>query len=82
MSLIDQSELDDFKQAIATSGLDADDFELIEHPHENRGAEIYAVTGEITIKRKSTGRQMSYNAGHGSTWPTDFGDDLSKGIFG
>ena len=42
----------------------------------------YAVTGSVTVKRKITGTEKTYLAGHGSSWPAAFYEDLKQGVFG
>lgn len=80
--MIDDSERDDFEQAIRTKSFDLDDFELIEK-HDPPGREdIHPITGTVTIKRRSSGIERTYQAGYGSTWPAQFSDDLNNGVFG
>lgn len=80
--MILDSEKEDFEQAVRDNGFAVDDFELIEQQDLPSGGEIYAITGTVTIKRKSSGIEKTYRAGHGSTWPTEFSDDLNVGTFG
>lgn len=80
--MVDDSEREDFEQAIRRKGLDPDDFELIETRDQPHGRETYAITGTVTIKRKSTDAEKSYQAGHRSAWPAEFENDLTSGVFG
>ncbi|HEX7028369.1 MAG TPA: hypothetical protein VF268_14095 [Gammaproteobacteria bacterium] len=81
--MIDESEREDFKQAIRDEGLEVEDFELIEKRSPPPvGEKIYAITGTVIIKRKSNSVEKEYQAGHGSIWPTEFSDDLNAGVFG
>ncbi len=72
----------DFEQAIRSNGFTVDDFELTEKRDLPSDSEIYAITETVAIKRKSNGVEKWYLAGHWSTWPADFSDDLKKGVFG
>lgn len=80
--MVDASEREDFEQAIRAKGFELDDFELIEKRDPPGGGEIHAITGTVTIKRKSSGIERSYRAGHRSAWPAEFRDDLNNGVFG
>ena len=80
--MVDDSEREDFEQAILAKGFEPDDFELIEKRDPPGGGEIHPITGTVTIKRKSNGTEKSYQAGHGSAWPAEFSDDLNNGVFG
>ncbi len=75
------SVTEDSIQAIERHGLDVDDFELTEQMDPRRGTDIQPITGQVTIRRKSTGVEKTYASGHGSSWPTEFDDDLSQGVF-
>ncbi len=79
--MIDDSEKEDFENAIREKGYEVDDFEMIENEDPPSGGVIYAVTGTVTIRRKSTSIEKLYRAGHGSSWPTEFSDDLNSGLF-
>ena len=80
--MVGDSEREDFEQAIRDKGFDLDDFELIENRDPPRGGEVHAITGTLTIKRRSTGLERTYQAGYGSAWPAEFSDDLNNGVFG
>lgn len=80
--MVADSEKEDFEQAIHGKGLDPADFELVESRDQPQGGGTYAITGTVTIKRKSTGAEKSYQAGHGSAWPAEFENDLTSGVFG
>jgi hypothetical protein len=80
--MVDESEREDFQQAIRNKGFEPDDFELTEKQDPPQGGGIYAIKGTVTIERKSTGARKSYQAGHGSAWPAEFEDDLESGAFG
>jgi hypothetical protein len=80
--MVDDSEREDFEQAILNRGFELDDFELIERRELTGEKEIYAIAGTVTIKRKSSDIEKSYQAGHGSAWPAEFSNHLNTGVFG
>lgn len=79
--MINESEMEDYKNIISNSGLDVDDFLIQEQKDPMIGTEVQPITETITIRRKSTGKEKTYKAGHGSAWPAEFSDDLTGGIF-
>ncbi len=79
--MVDESEMEDFKKSISDIGLDVVDFEIKKQEDTMKGTEVQPITGTITICRKSTRKEKTYRAGHGSTWPVEFSDDLKNGIF-
>tara|TARA_R110002074_G_scaffold255702_1_gene428158 strand:- start:1522 stop:1854 length:333 start_codon:yes stop_codon:yes gene_type:complete len=79
--MIDESEREDFKQAIRESRLELSDFELIESQCVTSGAGVKPDSGTVTVKRKSTKTQRVYQAGHRTAWPIEFIDDLKNGVF-
>lgn len=80
--MVDDSEREDFEQAIRNKGFSPGDFELTESRDPVQGAGVYVVTGTVTIERKSSGAKKSYQAGHGSAWTAEFEADLQRGVFG
>lgn len=81
MSLLSQSEKDDFGALISSVGFKMTDFELHETEDPPQGV-IYTVQGRVSIRRKSTGAVREYRAGHMSAWLPDFDRDLRAGAFG
>ncbi len=79
--MVSDSEREDFTQAINRNGLDVDDFELTEQRDPPIGTDVQPITGQVTIRRKSTGAEKIYAAGHGSSWPAEFEQDLRQGFF-
>jgi hypothetical protein len=79
--MITNSEKEDVMNEIKSKGLDVSDFELIDQEDLMQGTDIQPITGLVTIKRKSTGTSRSYASGDRSTWPTQFADDLKRGLF-
>ena len=79
--IIDDSEKEDFISAIRGRDLDPSDFELSEEEDPMKGRGVQPVTGRVIIKRISTGIEKTYKAGHFSSWPAEFEQDLKRGIF-
>ena len=79
--IIDESEREDFLRTITEKGLDPTEFTLKEKEESMKGTVIQSVTGHVTVKRKATGAEKTYKAGHGSSWPADFARDLDRGLF-
>jgi hypothetical protein len=79
--LIDDSEKEDFENTILEKGLNVSDFEVTEQRDPMRCAGVQPMTGTVKILRKSTRREKIYTAGHGTSWPADFSDDLDHGLF-
>ena len=82
MKLVHSSERNDFENIVTKLGFMPLDFEISEIPDKAANKEIYAVTGSIQIKRKSTNIIRSFGAGHGSAWLPQFELALRQGIFG
>lgn len=90
MSLVTDSEMEDFETAILGAGFEVDDFnvaplEIDEVPLEDDEPTVieqYFPTGTVTVHRISTEEAITYNAGHLSTWVTEFEIDLHEGKFG
>ena len=91
MPLITNSEMKDFDAAILGAGFEVDDFNVVDLEDEptaieqleaETAFEQYVLTGKVTIQRISTDEAITYNAGHLSTWVTEFEIDLHEGKFG
>jgi len=91
MSLIHDSEMEDFDAAIRGAGFEVDDFSVvdledeptvIEQLEDETGIKQYVPTGTVTVHRISTDETMTYYAGWGSIWPQEFATDLQAGKFG
>ena len=80
--MVSDDEKQDFLSAITQYGFREKDFELNQHRDPPSGAGIYAITGVITIRYKPNGTEKTYKAGSGSSWPSQFHDDLTRGVFG
>lgn len=82
MKLIDPDEKSDFYAILQAQHLAAEDFELNEvDTTDPKTDEIFALTGFVTVSRKSSGRKKQYPIGDGSTWVAEFERDLLQGAF-
>ena len=79
--MVNDSEMEDFRNIVGGSGFSQDEFEIEEQRDPMIGNEIQPLTGSITIRRISTNKKKTYKAGHGSIWPASFHDDLTRGVF-
>jgi hypothetical protein len=79
--IINNSEMEDFNNAILSKGFDPSDFEVIELENPMRGVDVQPITGQIKVIRKFNGVNKTYKAGHMSHWTADFVDDLKGGLF-
>ncbi len=83
MPLITDSEMEDFEAAILGAGFEVDDFHFLDQQDEPTAKEQHAITGTVTVQRKSTDDEaITYSAGHLSTWVKAFETDLQAGKFG
>jgi len=82
MSLIHDSEREDFAQCIVAANLNVVDFELTGQEDEPTAKEQHPNTGTVTVHRISTDHAITYRAGHGSTWVADFLADFYAGEYG
>jgi len=80
--MLGDDEVQDFYSSINRLGFEEDDFELSQTPASVYGGSLHAIVGTVTVKRKSIGIKKDYSAGHGSSWPALFHDDLANGFFG
>ncbi len=78
MSLIHDSEREDFVQCIVAANLSVVDFELTEQEDETRIIGVVVLTGTVTATYKPTGISRTYKV---STWSADFEDDLKSNVF-
>lgn len=82
MSLLDESEIQDFWSALNAAGYSKDDFELSEIEDNPQTSGIYALRGKAVVRRKSTSVVRQYAAGNATTWVGDFDVELRGGIYG
>ncbi len=78
MSLIHDSEREDFVQYVVAANLNVVDFELTEQEDETRTIGVAVWTGTVTVTYKPTGISRTYKV---STWSADFEDDLKSNVF-
>ena len=82
MTLIHDSEMDDFDAAILQAGFHVDDFRIVDLEDEPTAKEQHPNTGTVTVHRVSTDYAITYRAGNGSTWVVDFLADFYAGEYG
>ncbi len=78
MSLIHDSEREDFKRCIVAANLNVVDFELTEQKDEPGTMQVAVWTGTVTVTYEPTGISRTYEV---STWSADFEDDLKSNVF-
>ncbi len=78
MSLIHDSEREDFVQCIVEAELSVDDFKLMEQVDPDGPKEGYYPTGTVTVTYEPMGISRTYEV---STWSADFEDDLKSNVF-
>lgn len=81
-TILGDDEVQDFHTSITRLGFTAAEFELGETRSPPTKSTEYAIAGTVTVTRKINGIQKTYPAGHMSSWPASFHDDLTKGTFG
>lgn len=82
MALLGESERQDFWATVVGAGFSKEDFNLKEIENKPTNVGIYAITGTVTVERKSTGVSRQYSAGHATTWLADFEAELRGHVFG
>jgi hypothetical protein len=80
--LVHAKELDDFTDALKRHGWHEEDFRVEEEAYDPATAEVESETGEVIIACTRTHQVGVYHLGRGSSWVTDFVDDLQAGKFG
>jgi len=78
MSLIHDSEREDFVQCIVAAKLNVVDFELTEQKDEPGTMQVAVWTGTVTVTYEPMGISRTYEV---STWSADFEDDLKSNVF-
>lgn len=81
-TVLSSSEVDDLRASLKQFGYAEADFESTQTRDPTPPAPVSPISGTVTIKRKSTGQTRTYAAGHGSSWPATFHDELLRGVFG
>ena len=80
--LIHKEELEQFSAALKGHGWRNEDFTIEEEAYDAAKAEVESEAGELIIACTRTHRVRVYHLGRGSSWVTDFVDDLATGKFG
>ncbi len=80
--LISREEQDAFIAALRRHGWHPQDFTLTEQPLDPATAEVEAETGEVAVACTRNHRVAVYRLGRGTSWVSDFADDLGAGRFG
>lgn len=82
MRLIEPDERRDFLSALHRSGLDADDFELIDtDTTDPKSDENVGLQGYVTVTRRSIQVTREYLIGDETDWVSHFTKDLEAGVF-
>jgi hypothetical protein len=79
---VDQSEMDDAYAEMRNLGYSEDDFTFTYVPYKHLGAGVAPVIADMVVMNTTNGKEKTYDAGHGSSWPAEFSDDLRSGFFG
>lgn len=82
MALLQESERQDFWAIVAGAGISKEDFDLKEVEDKPTSTGIYATSGTVFVRRKSTGVSRQYSAGHATAWLADFEAELRGHVFG
>ena len=77
---ISKSEIEDCESACRKHGLDFSEFSLREHDVTEPKEGVYYINGQITFSRNGASR--TYKTGNGTSWPSNFENDVQSGIFG
>ncbi len=78
MSLIHDSEREDFVRCIVAANLNVVDFELTEQEDEPGTIGVAVSTGTVRVTYKPKGIALIYEV---STWSADFEVDLKSNVF-
>jgi hypothetical protein len=80
--LILKAELEQFSATLKNHGWNNEDFTIEEEAYDPAKAEVESEAGELIVACTRTHRVRVYHLGRGSSWITDFVDDLATGKFG
>jgi hypothetical protein len=81
-SIFGNSEIEDFKKTLEKYGYSEVDFKIEGNIAPSPGAGIiYPLMGEVVVTHIPSGTTRSYKAGHDTTWPIEFANDLQSGVF-
>ena len=80
--LVRADELAEFADVIRKHGWHEEEFTIEEQAYDPATAEVESESGEVIITCARTHHVGVYHLGRGSSWVTDFMDDLKVGKFG
>jgi hypothetical protein len=80
--LVHAEELAEFTNALKRHGWHEEDFRVEEEEYDQATAEVESEIGEVIITCTRTHNVRAYHLGRGSSWVTDFMDDLQADKFG
>lgn len=80
--LLGQDEIDEARAEIRRLGYNESHFTFSRIPHAHPGAGVTATIEDMVVLNKANGQKKTYDAGHGSSWPVEFSNDLRSGYFG
>lgn len=81
LSVLGQDEIADARTLLREHGFASEDFEIGQRADPTPSFPS-AITGSVDVSRKSNSKVQTYSAGHGSSWLSEFDDDLKSGVFG
>ena len=81
LSLLGQDEIDDAHAEIRRLGYKEGDFTFTRTLDKHLGTSVAPVVADMVVMNTANGREKAYAAGHGSSWPVEFCDDLRAGYF-
>ncbi len=81
-SLLGQDEIDDAHAELRKLGYDEGDFTFTRVPYAKIGTGVAPAIEDMVVTNTGNGKEKTYQAGHGSSWPAEFTDDLRAGYFG
>ena len=82
MTLLSDSERNDFFTTVTGAGFSVEDFKVTEFEDNSPTTEIYPITGKVSVRRIASGISREYLAGHATTWLATFDLELRGGVFG
>ncbi len=82
MSLIHDSEMEDFEAAIVQAGFDLTDFDARQLLHLPQTKEVTPDIATVVVRRISTEITIKYQCGMPSEWWNHFDADLNAGEYG
>jgi hypothetical protein len=79
---IAEDELADAYTELRRLGYDETTFTFRHAPYKHLGAGVAPIVADVIVTNTANGSEKTYDAGHGSSWPAEFSDDLRAGVFG